>query len=48
MLPKDTAGNCLPWLLTTTAVFNGISPLLPLASACLAMAVIWYVELVRS
>lgn len=38
----------LPWLLTTAAIFNGISPLLPLTTAGIALAVIWYVELVRS
>ena len=38
----------LPWLLTSAWVFNGVSHLLPLGAAGLALAVIWYVELVRS
>lgn len=38
----------LPWLLTAAWVFNGISPLLPLTASGLALAVLWYAELVRS
>lgn len=38
----------LPWLLTAAWVFNGLSPLLPLTASGLALAVLWYAELVRS
>ena len=38
----------LPWLLTSAWVFNGISPLLPLTASGLALAALWYAELVRS
>ena len=37
----------LPWLTTTSWVFNGVSPLLPLITACLGIEVLCRAELMR-
>ena len=37
----------LPWLTTTSWVFNGVSPLLPLITTCLAVEVLCRAELMR-
>jgi hypothetical protein len=41
------ATHWLPWLTTTSWLFNGVSPLLPLITACLAIEVICRSELMR-
>jgi len=46
-LPWLTTSSWLPWLTTSSWVFNGVSPLLPLITACLGIEVLCRAELMR-